>query len=596
MSNKNGRFSHDSTGGVSAAVLEKAATTTNTDAITRSGIEPGKSKFSISPALVKGTRGPGDKTPDFDEESRRRVAAEKTFMAAIQKGMHSPEDVISGLSPMFGGPLGNLLQANPYHQLAQWAKTIDKGFSLSSPLGSGLLPYDLVAPTLLIYPVFSPLRNRFPRPQGQGKSHEAKVLTSILGSQAGMYGNKNQRISISELPSGGSLTSWPNQLPSMGSQNAADVNIPYKFFGLTEAVTWLAQFSGQGFDDIAALASLVLLQEVMLAEERSIIGATGTNLATPAVPSVTAGNGTNTGYVFVTAVNYYGETAPSTGVEVTTLGGSTAPIVHISPVKGALAYNVYVSATSSVSAAYLVATVGGSNYTLTITEAPTSGTTAPTADTGTGSSTDYEGLVSILSGWASDQSGPAVYPEGYGPGYYDGTVGDTLSVDVVANALREVYNGSSGSYFADPAELWCEASDLTNLSQSLADSDGDVNYTLFVQQDQVSNVIAGVAVSQFANPVTRSTVKLTVHPYFPQGTCAGLSYTLPQVQTNVSNVWENVMVQDYISINWPVIDITFRYSLFFYGTLFCPAPQYNFMLQGLQRTAPAASSGSAVYS
>ena len=33
---------------------------------------------------------------------------------------------------------------------------------------------------------------------------------------------------------------------------------------------------------------------------------------------------------------------------------------------------------------------------------------------------------------------------------------------------------------------------------------------------------------------------------------------------------------------YAVIDVTFRYSLFQYGTLFSPAPQYNFLLQGLQ--------------
>lgn len=36
-------------------------------------------------------------------------------------------------------------------------------------------------------------------------------------------------------------------------------NRMYRFFGLTEAVSWLAQFAGQGFDDAAGLASLILL-------------------------------------------------------------------------------------------------------------------------------------------------------------------------------------------------------------------------------------------------------------------------------------------------------------------------------------------------
>ena len=597
------RITHDAGGGVTAGLLEKAASTTNTDTLTRhagefESIASGRSKFSISPDMVRGTRGPEDKVPDFDTVSARRQAAEKTFLASIRKGIRSPEEVIGGLSPMFGGPLGSLLNANPYYQLSKWAQTIDKSFSLSSPLGAGLVPYDLVAPTLLIYPVFSPLRNRIPRPQGQGKSHEGKVITAVQGSRRKLA-NPTQRISISEFPGGGSFSNWPNQLPGSGSQTAVDVTIPYKFFGLTEAVSWLAQFSGQGFDDIAALASLVLLQETMLAEERSIIGSTGHALTKPKSTLITSTQSTPasgftalSGYttkiwVRLTAVNYYGETASTSVKTITPTATKVTNLVLPKLPPGALAYNIYVgtgTADPGTAGSHLFASaVGATNFTLS-GALPTATATPPTADTGTSKTTDYEGMASILSGHAAAGT---VYPSGYQAGYYNAQVATTLSVNVVANALQQVYDGTTSTYFADPSEIWAEATDMKNLSLSLANTSGNVNYDIFINQDQVSNVTAGVAVSQFANPVTRSTVKMTVHPYFPQGTVMGLSYTLPQVQTNVSNVWENVMVQDYISINWPVVDVTFRYSLFFYGTLWSPAPQYNFMLQGVQKTAAA---------
>jgi hypothetical protein len=48
-------------------------------------------------------------------------------------------------------------------------------------------------------------------------------------------------------------------LPPSGSQTEVDLNVPYRFFGLTEALSWLAQFAGQGFEDVSALASLILL-------------------------------------------------------------------------------------------------------------------------------------------------------------------------------------------------------------------------------------------------------------------------------------------------------------------------------------------------
>ena len=42
------------------------------------------------------------------------------------------------------------------------------------------------------------------------------------------------------------------------------LNVPYRFFGITEQLSWLAQFAGQGYEDLSALANLIMLQEAML--------------------------------------------------------------------------------------------------------------------------------------------------------------------------------------------------------------------------------------------------------------------------------------------------------------------------------------------
>ena len=42
---------------------------------------------------------------------------------------------------------------------------------------------------------------------------------------------------------------------------AASNNL-YKFLGITEQLSWLAQFAGQGYEDISALANLIMLQEI----------------------------------------------------------------------------------------------------------------------------------------------------------------------------------------------------------------------------------------------------------------------------------------------------------------------------------------------
>ena len=78
-----------------------------------------------------------------------------------------------------------------------------------------------------------------------------------LGSQTG--GQNVLDISIPELVKSssntinGSSANWPINLPQTGSQTEYKLNVPYRFFGLTESLSWLAQFEGQGFEDISAL-------------------------------------------------------------------------------------------------------------------------------------------------------------------------------------------------------------------------------------------------------------------------------------------------------------------------------------------------------
>ena len=109
-------------------------------------------------------------------------------------------------------------------------------------------------------------RNKFPRPAGQGASRQVYGLLGISGSQTGGQGVID--ISVPELV-GGTLgntggSGWPLNLPQSGKQTEYKLNVPYRFFGLSEALSWLAQFEGQGFEDLSALANLVLLQEMML--------------------------------------------------------------------------------------------------------------------------------------------------------------------------------------------------------------------------------------------------------------------------------------------------------------------------------------------
>jgi hypothetical protein len=509
-------------------------------------------------------------------------------------------------------PISQFLQAfngmpqnSAYTQLAEafnsLAADMGKTIALAAPLASGLVPFDLLAPSRLIYPVYSPLRNKLPRTQGQGTSRRVKVFTGVSGSHTGGQGVAN--FFIPEFPGGGGLgaANWPNQLPAAGAQTAVDVNIPYRFAGITEALSWLAQFAGQGFEDISALANLILLQEMMLAEEHALLEASHQNLVVPNAPSGTAkaaatGEVAITGpvsgqnvYVKVTATTFFGETTASAAATVVWTTGQTIDVT-ISPTAGGAQYNIYTTYGTVAGTYYLAASnIGGHKYTLQGV-LPTGGTQPPTADTGTGSANAYDGMMDIMDGYVSAGTYPAA---GYSAGYINQSVASTLTNAVLFDAASGLWDNSSslntstaGGFRADPVELIGEGLDLSNFAANvLANAAGGQQaYQLHIDQDEVGSTISGAAVSQIVNPITRSLIKTIVHPYLQQGNAFLMSYNLPQSFSNVSNAWEVTNVQDYISISWPVIDVTFRYSLFLYGALVGIAPQFSGRLGGLQRT------------
>lgn len=562
---------------------------------------------SRMPALVKGAgyigNGNGPLTDEMQIMTKSHQAA-MDLRVETSRGYNRRADVVKGLNSDFLNQHGFLKTALSAPSVAEQVQQI---LGVASPdlarsftagnLGigaiSGLVPFDLLAPSRLIYPVYTVFRNKFPRPAGQGTSRQEKVFTGISGSQTG--GQSVIDIAIQELvgPSNGSFSNWPLNLPPSGSQTEVDLNVPYRFFGITESLSWLAQFAGQGFEDVSALANLIMLQEMMLGEEYQMIAGTSTPLSAPAAPTIaarTAGSnettvGANTNFtVYVTATNYFGETTGTASSTISTTSGQVVDVT-ITPVVGTMTYNIYVStnATPGQTNAFRVATnVGGTRYTIQGTP-PVSGTLFPTADTGTGTNTRMEGVIPTLSGHSASST---VYPNGWQGGYYVGNAASHLSYNVIYTALDSLWENQAsnnpGAFRADPAEIVGDGGDIMRLSNDVISQGAATNYRLWLDQSEVPGVRVGAAVSEFQNPITRSVLKLVVHPWMLQGTAALMSYQLPQTWTNVANAWEMTMVQDYVSIAWPVIDATFRYSIFMYGALVSHAPFYSGLIQGLQ--------------
>lgn len=555
------------------------------------------------PHLVKGAglARIGSNTPMTDESAILVKAhqAALDLRVATNKGFTAKSQVVKGLNPGFLSQFGHLKTAlsapslgeqlsQVFNQMPGGAEAFKSFTAGNLGIGSvsGLVPFDLLAPSRLIYPVYTLFRNKFPRPQGQGLSRMEKVFTGISGSQTG--GQSVLDISIDELvQANGSFSNWPLNLPGSGNQTEVTLNVPYRFFGITEQLSWLAQFAGQGFEDVSALANLIMLQEMMLGEEYQMIAGTSAPLATPAAPTIalrTAGSNetaftTGTLTVEITAGNYWGETAHSAASNSVTVGAGQVVDVTIPNVAGAIFTNIY---TNNASGGYklFVTNVGGVRYTLQGTTG--AGAAPPTADTGTGKGTRMEGVIPTLAGVSANAG---IYPAGWQGGYINNSVGTTLNYSTINTVLKQLWATSGnnpGSFKADPAELISSGIDIANLSDDVIAQGSATNYRLFIQQSETGGIQTGAAVDEFRNPLTRSIMKLVVHPWYNQGNADLLTYQLPQTWTNVANAWEMTCVQDYVSIAWPVIDATFRYSLFLFGAMVSHAPQYSAHLAGLQ--------------
>ena len=552
----------------------------------------------------------GSREISAKETTKRAFRAEQSLRETIRKSMTDPEGVRKNLSPSFIAeyPLfgTNYMPQDQaigqlQSQMGELMAGLGKSFTTGTPVSTGLVPFDLEAPSHLLYWFDTPLRAKLPRLPGRGSSHRTKVITAITGSQT----SASAPITDPTLSEITNFSSWPNSnLGPSGAQVGVDVNIGYSFLGRNENLSWLAQFAGVGFEDITSLANLILMHEAYFDEEYLNIAGSSHAITAPASVSLTVrtavtgetaitnGDGTHN-WVTASACNYYGETASCTAVDAGAITTSQVVDVVITPGTNSAGqqFRLYfqIAGTPFVrGTAAFVAQCGGTKYTLQ--GAMPSNATTPhplAADSGTGASTRWDGLISVISGSAAANS---VYPAGFLGSYVNTNVQAMLSLNVLNTALKGMYDNSNaygtgaGAFRASPEELICEGFDSANLSSDVAKNSSGTNYQLLIQQGDMAGVLHGTAVSQVVNPVTRRIVNITVHPGWLQGTAVLTQWTTPQAARN-GNVFEMRMCQDLLSVAWPVIDPTYRYSIFEYGTFFAQAPQYSGLLSGLQVNA-----------
>ena len=466
---------------------------------------------------------------------------------------------------------------------------IQKDISLTSPLSTSFAAFDLEAPAKLLTPRPTPLRNRIPRKKGVGTSHRVKRITGYTGTGTGGQGNIWPGVTESTTTSFGSIAY--ERGPKI-SYTADDLVLPYNSYSLSDSVSFDANFSGLGYQDLRQLSSTSTLYATMLMEERMMLMARGTAsgysgaLSAPTVtvtaPSATTGQvalANNTYYIYVTADagisgSGFGESiVPTVATQATT---SQVLKIVVSDVVGALGYNVYIGTTTGTANAKYQGTFKGNTAYVVGAGSATAGDTLV-----------YSTASSILASRANaDTSAYATGYDGILPtvlGSNSGFINDINSTFSNTNPGAEYQTVFAGLYQnvkADPDAILINGSDRKQLSDAIKGA-ANSNYRLQISQDETNGVVYGSVVGGIVNEVTGKAVDLIVHPWLPQGVSPVLSWTLPIPDTEVSDVWSNYLVQDYMGIQWPVTQFAYEFSTYYRGTFFCVAPAWNGVVSGI---------------
>lgn len=492
------------------------------------------------------------------------------------------------LSPDAAAGLQNALAAQ---RLAM--QDIQKDISLTSPLSTSFAAFDLEAPAKLLTPRPTPLRNRIPRKKGVGTSHRVKRITGYTGTGTGGVGNTWPGITETTTNAFGSINY--ERGPKI-SYAADDLILPYNSYSLSDSVSFDANFSGLGYQDLRQLSSTSTLYATMLMEERMMLMARGTASGysgAVAAPTFTKSAPTASGsevalaattyYINVTtdagiSVNGFGESILGTETSQVVSSGQVLKVAVTSAVAGALGYNIYVGTATGAANLKYQGTLKGTG-TFTIQGAGTTGLTGNNAAfTTTGAAASR--ASADTSAYATGYDG--ILPTVLGPNSgFNNTINGTFSTSNPGAEYQTVFANLYQNVKADPDMVLMNGNDRKQLSDAIKNG-STANYRLNIENPGTNNGnVYGSIVTGLQNEVTGKSVDIMVHPWLNPGVSPVLSFTLPIPDTEVSDVWANFMVQDYMGIQWPVTQFAYEFSTYFRGTFFCTAPAWNGAVSGI---------------
>jgi hypothetical protein len=366
-----------------------------------------------------------------------------------------------------------------------------------------------------------------------------------------------------------------------------DFQARYKPTGLAGLVTQDSFDLAKGYGDPYAIATFNVLNQVLIGDDRKLLGAQSFALKRPGAPVMsTASTGgsiasTTTVYIGVAARTgsgyYYGSgNSQGNSNSIASAASATGTVTGtVGAVRGAVAYDWFQSSNGSTWYYYSTTTVN----TVTMTSVITSNNALPastacpdmstnwlgvansvptysaSADNGSANANDYDGLLANLTGdyngtgqWVQPGTGTA------NPSQWTSLNGASLTLTggTVTEIEQYLFQPLWTAIKASPTAIMVNAAQAQEIANLIL---GANSATTFLNTDASGRigVTAGGRVGEIVNaPAGGVTVPIEVHVSLPPGTIIARSDRVPFPQANISSVMEYRNLRDTAQFDYGI--------------------------------------------
>jgi hypothetical protein len=439
---------------------------------------------------------------------------------------------------------------------------------------SGIAGYSLESPAKILIPVITPLRNQLPRVNAVGgvaANWRAVVAINTNGITAG----------VAEGTRGG-----------VPATTVTPYSANYVSLGLEDFVTFEADLASQNFQDVKALATQLLLWNLMIQEEAIILGGnTSYGLGTTPTPTVVAADTggaltvgaknvicialTFDGYRASTVAAGVPATTARTNIDGTvttfnagagqksaagtgTIGAVTTGklTATVAPVRGAVAYAWYWGASGSE---LLGAITTINSVVITDVAAGTQNASAHSAADHSQNAYVHDGYLTFAgkSSYGALYGVQATGTPGTGTPLTADTEGGCVEIDADLKAFWDNLRLS-------PDQIWVSSQEQKNISKIVLKGASTSAHRFNFNVDQ-GTIAGGVMVKSYLNKYTMNgaqEIPIKLHPNMPPGTILYITKNLPYPLSNVQNVQQIRTRRDYHQLEWPIRTRRWEYGVY----------------------------------